>query len=106
MKNETEHTPGPWTTSGVLVPTEHRTPGYRGCIVNVNYERKYPNSGLLAQVRAETVLMAEAKANANLICAAPDLLAALQILVEECELNGWQASLKTARAAIAKAEGK
>lgn len=51
----------------------------------------------------------EAIANARLIAAAPDLLAALKALAKEvfgCYGNAHQAQMDMARAAIAKAEGK
>jgi len=41
-------------------------------------EREYPHSVCVAQVRCETIMLDELKANARLIAAAPELLEALQ----------------------------
>ena len=47
----------------------------------------------------------EAKANARLIAAAPDLLEALKVLLDNKDNNEWLTGETAARAAIKKAEG-
>jgi hypothetical protein len=96
------HTPGPWSLSGVMALD---TPMW---IVSVPGE----------QARIEiSDYSQESEANARLIAAAPDLLAALEGLVEvakaaleEVNRDGaeWHvaAELAEARAAIAKARGQ
>jgi hypothetical protein len=62
----------------------------------------------------QTTISHELLANARLIAAAPDLLAALKLLMTETELSGnagskdygWPACVVASRAAIAKAEGQ
>jgi hypothetical protein len=99
------HTPGPWEAQGEarLVGTneEHHLwcgniwplgPSYRGEICTVQSADHI--SGISRQ---------EAEANARLIAAAPDLLAALKgiLVITDRDHVVWDA----ARAAIAKAEG-
>ena len=89
------HTPGPWGLDGNLIegPDGERV----ACITA--YSRRTPKQ----------------KANARLIAAAPDLLAALQALVAELDGPGKPYSsdsyappqfIETARAAIAKATNR
>lgn len=98
----TKHTPGPWATEG--------------------------NGRYYASVRAPSRMVADMRiiggavdaentANARLIAAAPDLLEALETMVDlqgkaasgfplsENELREWAVANYTARAAIAKARG-
>lgn len=85
-----EHTPGPWTVvvSGLAVWSISKPPGQNGVIALCDsVARPY----------------AENKANARLIAAAPELLAALEALYEDW--NGpLTESVQLARAAIAKAK--
>ena len=89
-----KHTPGPWGLDGNLIegPDGERV----ACITA--YSRRTPKQ----------------KANARLIAASPDLLAALQALVAELDGSGKPYSsdsyapehfVTAAKAAIAKAEG-
>lgn len=82
----TKHTPGPWmaTPRGYVILTDRSAD-----IANVT------------SANGDDVMMA----NASLIAAAPDLLAALEYIITEAELNGCRYSLAQARAAIAKARG-
>ena len=97
------HTPGPWTLK------------YAHCgDVGIKAD-----GGLIAECfcdirRADEHSTAEAGANARLIAAAPDLLAALQgmcsVWVTVCNSKGWEpehmSQYTDARAAIAKAKGE
>jgi 23S rRNA maturation mini-RNase III len=98
------HTPGPWKVISRA--------GYSGHCVADNYTRSvaaFPSNSK----RDET----ERDANARLIAAAPDLLAALQDIIGLAEAHSRKrgrnpiaqasvdASMAVARAAIAKAEG-
>ena len=81
----TKHTPGPWRIEG-------------------NEVHAYATA---VAVICETV-QGEDGSNARLIAAAPDLLAALQRLITALGGQGalrYELTVKTARAAIAKAEG-
>jgi hypothetical protein len=65
---ETKHTPGPWTTGDLFKDL----PGYEIC----------EQGGIrIAEVDAEMVAHEQAVADAKLIAAAPDLLAALDELL-------------------------
>lgn len=91
MKQEFEHTPGPWKNkSGRIVKQDH-TP-----------TKKDPYDFTIAQVAcfcSGEWQGDEMKANAELISAAPDLLVALIDMLE----NGDAQARKMARAAIRKA---
>ena len=88
----TEHTPGPWEVNG-----NHRLDICAG------------NAGVVATVLAPTTV--NGKANARLIAAAPDLLAALEVFVGLCPMcySGQEClddNCHMARAAIAKARAR
>jgi hypothetical protein len=101
-----QHTPGPWHVTGDYVRNEND--GLVGEALNLWANVKTP--------------IDERKANARLIAAAPDLLAALKMAVDSmtcafpgglsiqqgtlCEEQDWDTSLREARAAIAKAAGQ
>jgi hypothetical protein len=97
------HTPGPWQTSGIRTKIDGQpflyVDGQNGIVALVPYSDLTPSNHL------------EAHADQRLIAAAPNLLAALQYLVEECDpdmdddYNPHAAPLKRACAAIAKATG-
>ena len=96
----TEHTPAPWTAVGGSIMVD-----YGGGFFDVAYvDGKYPNGHLT---------IAESKANANLISASPDLLAAL-VAIRECTFIDPAQPLSTpcqdcmdkVNAAIAKAKGE
>jgi hypothetical protein len=91
--SQSKFTPGPWKTSGVnphrIIAVEGRSVGLEICATK----------GFLAEYREQSL------ANAQLIAAAPDLLAALKHLVH------WHdqlspADIAKAESVIAKAEGQ
>ena len=64
----------------------------------------YSDAGTVATISPDLIAH---KANARLIAAAPDLLAALETLTKMVEDGDWTTvELNDARAAIAKAEGR
>jgi len=95
MIKNSAHTPGPW-----------------GCAYTSNYAHDYritreDKTPLLLTVIAND--HSEQRANARLIAAAPDLLAALQLCeraLEERDAEAEEYAAKAARAAIAKATGE
>lgn len=87
----TQYTPGPWRI-GTPPPNGEQTIGTL--------------NGLMVAVATTGAEMEETKANARLIAAAPELLEALQSVLENClDSEGLCAAHAKARAAIAKAEG-
>lgn len=99
MKNDsTKHTPGPWTT-------QFRDGGDDPALI-MNHD------GWCVGESANGLPggLDEMLANERLICAAPDLLAALRDLLEYPEngtpLHPGSLAWETARGAIAKAEGR
>lgn len=90
-----EFTPGPWKVGQV------------GCFLHVT--TTIPGNPIICDLHYNS------EANARLIAAAPDLLAALMAVIEDLEHkepDGWMSgqvhvsAFDKARAAIAKAEGK
>lgn len=116
MKTQTQHTPGPWHTPGVIFKpmnygnarSPQHTPGaYRALGIGNGTS----HVGYVSVTKC--VSATEARANARLIAAAPELLAALEACLEGVETptsnHPWaiqrrQAYAK-AREAIAKATG-
>jgi hypothetical protein len=95
-----KHTPGPW--KAVIRSNQS---GVRNCFVTneAHTKRFFQAPGDRGVVEADV-------ANAHLIAAAPDLLAALRNITEcaeagddGCNMDLW---IEQARAAIAKAEGR
>lgn len=88
---ETKHTPGPWD---VLK------------LANPDYAPEY---GVCADAAARCHAVVKGEANARLIAAAPELLAALRRLMplwdREDVADTWSEDFEAAEAAIAKAEG-
>lgn len=78
----TQHTPGPWAQNGNLI--------------------EGPDGETVAYVTAYNTMTPRQKANARLIAAAPELLAAL----ENVMANPTTFSFEPIRAAIAKATGE
>ena len=99
--NESKHTPGPWMWNGKDMPFADIEDAHGDVIAGVNECDRDDD----AQARAEE------RANARLIAAAPELLAALRGIMSTDDLsrNDWpsdtMAILTIARAAIAKVEG-
>lgn len=91
------HTPGPWQMSGV----RGTSPVYKGHGVGPD------GQPYVVIVPYNDKDHAECLANARLIAAAPDMLAALKALVTFFESTGFKTGfLADSRAAIAKAEGR
>lgn len=86
-----KHTPGPWGRDGLYVTVLHSD----------GVSRTVADCG-----KSPTISREEKSANADLIEAAPDLLAALEVMAADAK---WQNTphdiLRTARAAIRKAKG-
>jgi len=77
----TDHTPGPWTVTNALQTSGTRAPivGYAGgWVARVFHPSAMPGLTSLAPPADE------AEANARLIAAAPDLLAALKAIQAAC----------------------
>jgi hypothetical protein len=106
----TKHTPGPWRTLAKN-PRKIVTAETRHTIVASCYTDASNGPGLRTKQSAGSPPREDAEANARLIAAAPELLAALEdcIAVMTNELRGLsviQPELAAARAAIAKVIGK
>ncbi len=106
----TRHTPGPWTISGQLIigppeafPNPKAQPMGRK-IAEVYWDW----GGDKGATERRTQWFPEADANARLIAAAPELLAALKLFMEQYDIagdegRGSRPEIAAARAAIAKA---
>ena len=99
----TEHTPGPWTA---------RKDDYSKHMINITGPNGAGDS--VCRVKGYAAYREEAKANAFLMAAAPDLLEALVYQTEvldahnQCKPHslGMANAVEKARAAIAKAKGE
>jgi hypothetical protein len=102
MKTKNQFTPGRWETGAVMTRVEVQLPGWR---VPMTVADCHPEKGYCPSEESERV------ANASLISAAPDLLAALERIVELSKADGV-AGLRldlcadTAHAALNKARGQ
>lgn len=86
-----KHTPGPW-----------RFGGPEKCTIYDRFGQRIANSfeGVMATQRSDS----ECQANAKLIASAPDLLEALQAIIEDMDSeHGTEYDYNKARAAIKKA---
>lgn len=91
--SEYEHTPGPWE-----VEASHRTP--RDSVMAANNQQ-------IAVIGQSSIKKGSHKANAQLIAAAPELLAAIELLVAHFAYpreNENLVVMQNARKAIAKAK--
>ena len=100
MATQTKHTPGPWKTDSIYVVAEV-SGGRPGGEVIIRCGRTVPGAGNKQ----------EDEANAALTAAAPDLLEALREIIVLSEPGPWPDPVgdvieATAKAAIAKAEGR
>ena len=92
-----KHTPGPWFAVGAQVETENDSvPDICTCdpqVMRQSHLDWHPRT---------------VEANARLIAAAPELLEALEMMLEMSEMGGFgkAAAEDVARAAIAKAKGE
>lgn len=103
----TEHTPGPWTVA---------SNGDDGARVNAFATVAWcPTSAAFGVDGSQVISADEAEANARLIAAAPELLAACEVFIEaerRAEVNGregfglYTEAMSAARAAVAKARGE
>lgn len=97
-----KHTPGPWRVEiedGIPVIWAHPN-SYDIAIVAVDWEP-------VRHQGPEDIDNGTKAANARLIAAAPDLLAALEMLLNETNAGTWDClPADKARAAIAKAKGE
>lgn len=92
--SEIQHTPGPWHVSTKADGLED---GWTVCIMG---------DGVDLRIRNETpALLGDIEKDADLIAAAPDLLEALEEIVNTPWIGG-KGGLVKARAAIAKAKGE
>ena len=90
-----KHTPGPWAVNRLI------TSGNQ----SLGFHITAPRDGSVSPVCVgEDTGYGEIDANARLIAAAPDLLEALKVIVENGGI-GPESMFHDARAAIAKAEG-
>ena len=100
MKTQTtQHTPGPWAISQYRSPVSFRAEIYQ---VGGASETVAVVSDHLSHLEIDAL-----SANAALISAAPDMLAALRYVIDWKEGSAWDADTARAmvKAAIAKAEG-
>lgn len=109
MPEKPQPTPGPWTVTGATCVWS-RGKGFIAMACDPEMKPGCTSSDF-KPANSGTDRLDEAAANAQLIAAAPDLLAALKdcVLVMENDLNGLaviQPELRIAKAAIAKAEGR
>lgn len=99
MKTETQqtaHTPGPWK----LLPNHDG--GRSSARVVLESNENHPIASVVQEV-ANPVVRLQDMANARLIAAAPELLAALELACTQ--LDPHSEAIRQARAAIAKAKG-
>ena len=95
--SEAKHTPGPWLIADASFVYALNDSGYNRFWTNVT-------GGDLR--KGESTSKVETEANARLIAAAPDLLDALQSIIEDIDSEfGTDCDYNKARAAIAKATG-
>jgi hypothetical protein len=101
-------TPGPWVAEDHSVTDLED--GLAVIAVFPEHPRDTPTRGMVAWLGdhgANFQAPETRAANARLIAAAPDLLAALKALLDKADLNDWnQEAYEAAEAAIAKADGR
>lgn len=100
-----EHTPGPWEAVHEIDPRDDRLVGERW---NIRVrDTRGTRSIAVTQGTQNPMLWASNEANARLMAAAPDLLEALEYVLD-WRPDGWSAETARAmaRTAIAKAKGK
>lgn len=99
----TNHTPGPWSVGSDMWPYIRTISGPVGVRIG------YATTGASYGVESYSITPEEAAANAHLMAAAPDLLAALEWIMEAFLVgDDWIGVpvADAARAAIAKAKGE
>lgn len=104
MADKAKHTPGPWATAVDIASLDGLTPSGSLCVTS---ETKQPgmrgNVGCVCVVSPPSNTTDEDQANAHLIAAAPDLLAACKASLEEKQFHS-HGTVKMLCDAIAKAE--
>ena len=96
-----KHTPGPWS-AGVR----------SGNFIDITHSNNQPGAitRALCRVQARQSWVAEAEANARLIAAAPELLAALEAMLEQLSKGPYafkdSGALYSTRSAVEKATGE
>ncbi len=106
--SDTKHTPGPWAWSDAgtrLVATGHLSGAYIFWPRNIGGESDARQDGWASALGSPDTTDEESEANARLISAAPELLAALESVVKSSQFDIRDDDLAAARAAIAKATG-
>ena len=104
---KTSHTPGPWQVGqsiDAILPTKNGE--MRACFTVTEVPNYVAGGGVaMTHIKMDAD---ESNANARLIAAAPDLLAALEAAAEFCRRRGgsWAEFEGTVTAAIAKAKGQ
>jgi hypothetical protein len=101
----TTHTPGPWTYE-IKTAIAGGTPQYAGPVIYAENDCEH-HAIADASCNHTCRLPHETEANARLIAASPDMLAALKLIVTNYDSGNYAAiDMPQARAAIAKAEGR
>ena len=103
-----EITPGPWYRSGYCVADNSYhigTPGKKGC-TGIEIDKKHSMKEVVADVWVNDDHDKETLANACLITASPDLLAACKALLNAQESDEWSKAVDMGTAAIKKAENQ
>lgn len=97
---EAKHTPGPWITHRDGQTIYRKREGTKVATASIEAPRHRNGTGFLART--------EARANAHLICASPDLLEACEELLELLDQHGLTNyhEVDQARKAVAKARGQ
>lgn len=104
------HTPGPWTAGTTTVGALNNAGTSRfACQLHGGLERDDPKG--YDRAKRERTSDEELQANANLIAAAPDLLAAFEAIAPMFDndsplLTVYRAEIAAVQAAIAKAKGQ
>lgn len=104
-----KHTPGPWAleTVATSVGSCHKIGPFPSSGTRKEVHACVYADGIRLGLDEQTRVAIELAANARLIAAAPELLEALQTMVEECKYTVMEASaLDRAVEAIAKATGE
>ena len=107
-----KHTPGPWRFSEAFGP-ENMHCGFEVEEARADFNYRGPVARLLHCEHIGGITLGESEANARLISAAPDMLAALSELVANLDGGAYAGEkfpdghpMHAARAAIAKATGE
>lgn len=105
-----KHTPGPWTHSMADPVSNGHKAWVHAPSFSTGTNNSQPNGQFVAQVGSGlrgSAHLGRVTADARLIAAAPELLAALQLIVKTCAFQrGESPTFDVAIAAIAKATGE